>query len=62
MAVAPLQDRGTTIPIIDVVREAKGLNLDTPLLIRFQDLLRHATGKPLDPGDFMRHLRERYLG
>lgn len=41
LAVAPLQDRGTTIPIIDVVREAKGLNLATPLLIRFQDLLRH---------------------
>jgi carboxypeptidase Taq len=28
----------------------------------FQDLLRHATGKPLDPGDFMQHLQERYLG
>jgi len=41
LAVAPLQDRGTTIPIIDVVREAKGLNLETPLLIRFQDLVRH---------------------
>ena len=27
----------------------------------FQDLLRHATGKPLDPEDFMSHLRERYL-
>jgi arginine decarboxylase len=41
MAVAPLQDRGSTIPIIDVVREATSLNLDTPILIRFQDLLRH---------------------
>ncbi|HEX7191638.1 MAG TPA: biosynthetic arginine decarboxylase [Thermoanaerobaculia bacterium] len=41
MAVAPSQDRGTTIPIIDVVREAASLNLDTPILIRFQDLLRH---------------------
>jgi arginine decarboxylase len=41
MAVAPSQDRGTTIPIIDVVREASSLNLDTPILIRFQDLLRH---------------------
>src|SRR5436305_12907894 len=41
MAVAPLQDRGSTIPIIDVVREAKALGLDTPLLVRFQDLLRH---------------------
>ncbi|MGZ7032155.1 MAG: biosynthetic arginine decarboxylase [Thermoanaerobaculia bacterium] len=41
LSVAPLQDRGTTIPIIDVVREARALNLQTPLLIRFQDLLRH---------------------
>ena len=41
MAVAPSQDRGTTIPIIDVVREAASLNLDTPILVRFQDLLRH---------------------
>jgi carboxypeptidase Taq len=28
----------------------------------FQDLLRHATGKPLDPGDFTAHLTARYLG
>jgi carboxypeptidase Taq len=28
----------------------------------FQDLLRHATGKPLDPSDFTAHLRARYLG
>ena len=27
----------------------------------FQDLLRHATGKPLDRGDFTEHLRGRYL-
>ncbi|MDN3566749.1 carboxypeptidase M32 [Paeniroseomonas aquatica] len=27
----------------------------------FQDLLRQATGKPLDPADFMDHLRHRYL-
>jgi carboxypeptidase Taq len=27
----------------------------------FQDLLRHATGKPLDPNDFTDHLRARYL-
>ena len=27
----------------------------------FQDLLRHATGKPLDPADFIDHLRARYL-
>ena len=41
MAVAPSQDMGTTIPILDVVREAASLNLDTPILIRFQDLLLH---------------------
>jgi carboxypeptidase Taq len=27
----------------------------------FQDLLRAATGKPLDPEDFLDHLRARYL-
>jgi len=27
----------------------------------FQDLLRHATGKPLDPQDFLDHLQARYL-
>jgi carboxypeptidase Taq len=27
----------------------------------FQDLLRHATGKPLDPADFTAHLTARYL-
>ncbi len=41
MTVAPLQQKGAAIPIIDVVREAQGLNLATPVLIRFQDLLRH---------------------
>jgi carboxypeptidase Taq len=29
--------------------------------IGFQDLLRHATGKPLDPADFTAHLTARYL-
>jgi arginine decarboxylase len=41
MTVAPLQQKGSTVPIIDVVREAQSMNLATPLLIRFQDLLRH---------------------
>jgi carboxypeptidase Taq len=27
----------------------------------FQDLLRAATGKPLDPADFTAHLTDRYL-
>jgi arginine decarboxylase len=41
MTVAPLQTNGISVPIIDVLREAQGLNLAAPLLIRFQDLLRH---------------------
>ena len=30
-------------------------------LLGFNDLLRDATGKPLDPADFERHLTARYL-
>jgi arginine decarboxylase len=41
LTVAPLQERGIAIPIIDVLREAQGLKLQAPLLVRFQDLLRH---------------------
>jgi arginine decarboxylase len=41
LTCAPLQENGIAVPIIDVLREAKGLNLEAPLLIRFQDLLRH---------------------
>jgi arginine decarboxylase len=41
MTVAPLQGKGIAVPIIDAVREAQAMNLSTPLLIRFQDLLRH---------------------
>lgn len=41
MTVAPLQQKGIAVPIIDVVREAQSMSLSTPLLIRFQDLLRH---------------------
>jgi len=41
MTVSPLQAKGIAVPIIDVVREAQEFNLSTPLLIRFQDLLRH---------------------
>jgi len=41
MTVAPLQEPGVAIPIIAALREAKALDLDAPLLIRFQDLLRH---------------------
>ena len=41
MTVAPLQAKGIAVPIIDVVREAQSMSLATPILIRFQDLLRH---------------------
>jgi arginine decarboxylase len=41
LTVAPLQENGTAIPIISVLREAQAMKLDSPILIRFQDLLRH---------------------
>src|SRR5438445_8468537 len=41
LTVSPLQEGGIAIPIIDALREAQVLNLKAPLLIRFQDLLRH---------------------
>ncbi|MBI2212723.1 MAG: biosynthetic arginine decarboxylase [Acidobacteria bacterium] len=41
VVVAPLQEAGGTIPVIDVLREALDQGLHTPLVIRFQDLLRH---------------------
>ncbi|MBE9603786.1 carboxypeptidase M32 [Acetobacteraceae bacterium H6797] len=50
--------RGDMSPLTGWLREkvhAKGS------LLGFQDLLREATGKPLDPSDFMAHLRARYL-
>src|SRR5512146_22207 len=40
MTVAPQQERGAAIAILDVVREAVAQGLATPLLIRFQDLVR----------------------
>lgn len=41
LTIAPLQDRGQTIAIREVVEMAKAEDLKTPLLIRFQDLLQH---------------------
>src|SRR5437763_2517672 len=41
LTCAPLQENGIPIPLIEVLREAKTMNLQTPLLVRFQDLLRH---------------------
>src|SRR5271168_2841306 len=37
----PLQDAGATVDLTDVIEEAKGRGLKFPLLIRFQDILRH---------------------
>jgi arginine decarboxylase len=37
----PLQEAGIAVDITDVIEEAKGRGLKFPLLIRFQDILRH---------------------
>jgi len=37
----PLQDAGASVEISDVIEEAKSRGLKFPLLIRFQDILRH---------------------
>jgi len=37
----PLQEAGASVEITDVIEEAKARNLQFPLLIRFQDILRH---------------------
>ena len=37
----PLQEGGTAVDITDVIEEAKSRGLKFPLLIRFQDILRH---------------------
>jgi arginine decarboxylase len=39
--VRPLQEKGGAIDILDVVNEARERGLGFPLVIRFQDLLRH---------------------
>jgi arginine decarboxylase len=39
--VRPLQDKGGAIDILEVVNEARNRGLSFPLVIRFQDLLRH---------------------
>jgi len=41
LTVSPLQENGIAIPIVGALREAQALNLNAPILIRFQDLLRH---------------------
>src|ERR1039457_2984891 len=37
----PLQDAGATVDLTDVAEEARSRGLKFPLLIRFQDILRH---------------------
>ncbi len=37
----PLREAGSVVDITDVIEEAKGRGLQAPLLIRFQDILRH---------------------
>src|SRR5689334_2592952 len=37
----PLQDAGAAVDITDVIEEAKARGLKFPVLIRFQDILRH---------------------
>jgi arginine decarboxylase len=37
----PLHENGATVDLTDVIEEAKGRGLKFPLLIRFQDILRH---------------------
>jgi len=39
--VKPLQEAGAAVDITDVIEEARGRGLKFPLLIRFQDILRH---------------------
>ncbi len=50
--------RGDLSPLLDWLRpNVHGQGS----LLGFNDLLRHATGQPLDPAWFERHLRDRYL-
>src|ERR1051326_6089638 len=37
----PLRDMGAAVDLTDVIEEAKGRGLKFPLLVRFQDILRH---------------------
>lgn len=41
VVVMPLQDAGAAVDLTDVVEEARGRGLKFPLLVRFQDILRH---------------------
>src|SRR4051794_21074358 len=41
VVATPLQESGIAVDLTDVIEEAKGRSLRLPLLIRFQDILRH---------------------
>src|ERR1041385_6589599 len=41
VAAMPLQEAGASVDLTDVVEEARARGLKFPLLIRFQDILRH---------------------
>src|SRR5580692_2008862 len=41
VVATPLQEAGVAVDITDVIEEAKGRGLKMPMLIRFQDILRH---------------------
>jgi len=41
VVATPLQESGASVDLTDVVEEARGRGLKFPLLIRFQDILRH---------------------
>jgi arginine decarboxylase len=41
VVATPLQEKGIAVDITDVIEEAKSRGLKFPLLIRFQDILRH---------------------
>jgi arginine decarboxylase len=41
VVATPLQEAGSAVDLTDVIEEAKGRGLKFPLLIRFQDILRH---------------------
>src|SRR6478672_324273 len=41
VVATPLQEAGATVDLNDVVEEARARGLKFPLLIRFQDILRH---------------------
>ncbi len=41
VVVSPLEEQGSSVDVNDIIEEARSRNLKFPLLIRFQDILRH---------------------